>query len=146
MNTVSSTKAEIAGAGDFLKDIIWARHFFQVQGFDINSTKMYQNNMSAMMIEKNGQASLGKRSRYVNVSCFFEKGRLDSNDINVELCNTYEMIAEFFAKPLRGKKVRIFKSLIMGHVHTKSIQSKIENESTTPEERVVENLDFVAIK
>ena len=62
INTVSSTEAEIVGAGDFLKDIIWARHFLQAQGFDM---------------KKNGQASLGKRSRHVNVRYFFVKDRLE---------------------------------------------------------------------
>jgi len=61
----------------------------------MNSTKMYQDNKSAMKIEKNGQASLGKRSRHVNVRYFFVKGRLESNDIKVEHCNTEEMIADF---------------------------------------------------
>ena len=108
LSTVSSTEAEIVGAGDFLKDIIWARHFLQAQGFDMKSTKMYQDNMSAMKIEKNGQASLGKRSRHVNVRYFFVKDRLESNDIKVEHCNIEEMIADFFTKPLQGKKFRIF--------------------------------------
>jgi len=45
-------EAEIVGAGDFLKDVIWARHFLQAQGFDMNSTKMYQDNMIAIKIEK----------------------------------------------------------------------------------------------
>jgi len=83
LNTVSSTEAQIIGAGDFLKDIIWARHFLQAQGFDMNSTKMYQDNMSAMKIEKNGQAFLGKRSRHINVRYFFMKDRLESHDIKV---------------------------------------------------------------
>jgi len=43
----------------------------------MNSTKMYQDNMSAMKIVKNGQASLGKRSRHVNVRYFFVKDRLE---------------------------------------------------------------------
>jgi len=76
LNTVSSTGAGIVKASDFLKDIIWARHFLQAQGFDMNSTKMYQDNMSATNIEMNGQASLGKRSRHVNVRYFFVKERL----------------------------------------------------------------------
>ena len=42
----------------------------------MNSTKMYQDNMSATKIEMNGQASLGKRSRHVNVRYFFVKDRL----------------------------------------------------------------------
>ena len=101
LNTVSSTEAEIVGTGDFLKNIIWARHFLQAQGFDMNSTKMYQDNMSAMKIEKNGQVSLTKRSRHVNVRYY--KDRLESNDIKVEHCNTDEMVADFFTKPFPGK-------------------------------------------
>jgi len=52
------------------------------------------------------------------------------------------MIADFFTKPLQGKKFRIFKGLIMGHVHIKNLQSMIASESTTSEERVGGNLDF----
>ena len=65
--------------------------------------------MSAMKIEKNGQASLDKRSRHVNVRYFFVKDRLESNDIKVEHCNTEEMIADFLQNRSKARSLGFLK-------------------------------------
>ncbi len=60
INTKSSTEAELVGVDDLLGYILWARYFMQEQGFDMEASLIYQDNMSAMLLETNGKASSSK--------------------------------------------------------------------------------------
>jgi len=51
------------GVNDVLPQILWTRYFLEAQGYPIlRPTKVYQDNMSAIQLEKNGKASSGQRT------------------------------------------------------------------------------------
>ena len=52
--TQSSTEAEIVAIHDVMPQLIWTGYFLDAQGFVIKNTTMYQDNMSSILIEKNG--------------------------------------------------------------------------------------------
>jgi hypothetical protein len=54
LNTKSSTKAEVVGASDYIPNTIWLRMFLEAQGYSVTSNILYQDNQSAMRLEKNG--------------------------------------------------------------------------------------------
>ena len=114
LNTNSSTEAEVVGASDFLLQTIWTKNFIEAQGYETITSEYYQDNLSAMQMETNGRASAGQKSRHINIRYFFIKDRVDSGDIVLLHCPTYDMVADFFTKPLQGKLFKRFRDVIMG--------------------------------
>jgi ribosomal protein S24E len=53
LNTKSSTEAELVGVDDVMPQIIWTRYFLEAQGYGVRESKIYQDNQSAMLVEKN---------------------------------------------------------------------------------------------
>jgi hypothetical protein len=41
-----------------------------------------------MLMEKNGKASSGKRTRHINIRYFFVADRVQSNEVTIEYCPT----------------------------------------------------------
>ena len=56
---------------------------------------VYQDNQSAMKLEKNGISSSGKRTRNISIHYFFVTDRIQENKMKVEYCLTETMIADF---------------------------------------------------
>ena len=76
----------------------------------------YQDNESAIKLEKNGMRSPGDESRHIHIRYFFIKDILEREGIDLEHCGTEHMVADFLSKPLQGKHFRMFKDIIMGNV------------------------------
>jgi len=66
-NTRSSTETEIISVHDKLPDIIWTRYFVECQGSDIDEYLVFQDNMSSLLLEKNGRVSSTKRTKHIKV-------------------------------------------------------------------------------
>ena len=78
--------------------------------FTVQEANHYQDNVSAMKVEKNVKTSLGKNSRHVSIRYFFVKDRLESKKIEILHCPTDEMIADLFTKTITRKKFQAFQS------------------------------------
>ena len=75
---------------------------------------LYQDNQSTILLESKGRSSLGKRSRAIDIRFFAIKDSCDNGHIEILYCPTDEMVADFYTKPLQGKKFREFRDLILG--------------------------------
>ena len=84
------------------------------QGYNINENILYQDNKSAMLLEKNGRASSGKQSRAINIRYFFLTDQIQEENLIVKYCPTDFMIGDYMTKPLQGKKFYQFRKMIMG--------------------------------
>ena len=113
LNTRSSTETELVAADDFMPNILWTNHFLHAQGYGFENTILYQDNQSAILLEKNGRRSSSRRTKHLNVRYFFIADHVRNKDITVEYCPTTEMIGDFFTKPLQGKLFIKFRNLIM---------------------------------
>jgi hypothetical protein len=71
LNTRSSTETEIVGADDFMPAICWTRYFMKAQGYQIKDNILFQDNKSAILLEKNGKALSSKRTKHINIRYFF---------------------------------------------------------------------------
>jgi len=67
LRTKSSTEAEVVGSSDYLSNAIWARMFLAEQGYELTKIIFYQDNQSAIRLEKNGRASCGQKSRHIDI-------------------------------------------------------------------------------
>jgi hypothetical protein len=113
LNTKSSTEAELVGVDDVMPQVLWTRYFLEAQGYGVRDSKIYQDNQSAMLMEKNGKASSGKRTRHINIRYFFVADRVQSGEVSIEYCPTGEMLGDFFTKPLQGSQFRKFRNAIL---------------------------------
>jgi hypothetical protein len=66
----SSTKAELVGVDDVMPLILWTRYFLQAQGYDVQDNKVFQDNQSAILFEKNGRRSSSCCTRHLNIRYF----------------------------------------------------------------------------
>jgi hypothetical protein len=114
LNTRSSTEAELVSVDDCMPMILWTRYFLLEQGYDINENILFQDNKSAMLLEKNGRASSSKRAKHINVRYYFVTDRIAKGELKMQWCPTTDMIADYMTKPLQGKLFRRFRDLIMG--------------------------------
>ena len=57
LNTRSSREAELVGVNDAMLMILWTRRFLEGQGYTVTNNVLYQDNQSAMLLEKNGKMS-----------------------------------------------------------------------------------------
>jgi hypothetical protein len=114
LNTKSSTEAELlVGVDDVMPQVIWTRYFLEAQGYGVRESKIYQDNQSLMLMEKNGRASSSKQTRHIKIRYFFVADRVQSNEVTIEYCPTGEMNSDFFAKPLQGILFKKFRNDIL---------------------------------
>ena len=68
INTKSLTEAELIGSDDAMSHMLWTRHFLEAHGYEINKNILYQDNMSPMLLENNGNKSSTKKTRKI-ITC-----------------------------------------------------------------------------
>jgi hypothetical protein len=114
LNITSSTEAELVGVHEVMSQIVWMRYFMLAQGIEISRNTLYQDNESAILLEKNGISSSSRSTRHINIRYFFVKDRIKSGEIEIEFCPTEDMVGDFFTKPLQGKRFLNLRKIIMG--------------------------------
>ena len=115
LNTRSSTESELVGVDDFMTKVLWTQLFMEEQGYEIEKNILYQDNKSAILLEKNGKKSSSKRTRAINIRYFFVTDAIEKGLLTVEHCPTGDMIADYMTKPLQGQLFEKFRNLIMGY-------------------------------
>ena len=113
LNTRSSTEAELVGVDDVMPMVIWARNFLREQGYMVEESTIYQDNKSAMLLEKNGKASSTKRTRHLDVRYYFVTDRVKAGEVTIVYCPTDEMVADLLTKPLQDHKFRVFRAALL---------------------------------
>ena len=113
LNTKSSTEAELVGVDDGMPLVVWVRNFLIAQGFAVTDNVVYQDNQSAMLLERNGRASSGRRTRHINIRYFFVSDRIKQKELRVEYCPTEDMVADLLTKPLQGSLFRKLRRLLL---------------------------------
>jgi len=103
----------LVAADDVSPTILWVKLFLEAQGCPIGKTILYQDNQSAIFLEKNGQKSSSKHTKHLNCHYFFISDQIKKGYMSVKYCPTTEMIADFFTKPLQGKLFVKFRKAIM---------------------------------
>jgi len=117
INTKSSTEAELVGVSDALNMVIWTKNFLSDQGFQVTDNVVYQDNQSAILLEANGRASSGQRTRHINIRYLFVTDCIKQGDLQVEYCPTDDMLGDFFTKPLQGARFKRLRQIILNLSH-----------------------------
>jgi len=148
LNTKSSTEAEVVGVDDASSQILWTNYFIKAQGYQISETLVYQDNQSAILLEKNGKQSSGKRTRHMNIQYFFITDRIKRGEMTMKYCPSSEMIGDHFTKPFQGVLFRRFRTIIMNVDETvpdADLAWERELVDTMPQECVGDNVALVTV-
>ena len=70
LNTKSSPEAKLVDVNDVMPQVLWTRYFLEAQRFTVSDSVVYQD--SAILLEKNGRASSGKRTHTLISDTFLE--------------------------------------------------------------------------
>ena len=88
---------------------VWTKYFLEDQDWYIKQNMLFQDNQSAMKLEQKGILSSSQCARHTTIQYWLIKDRVDKGD-----CPTECMLADFFTKPLQGKKYCQLRDIIMG--------------------------------
>ena len=91
------------------------KHFIESQGFNIKINVIYQDNQSCIKLAKNGKESSGKRTRHFNIKYFYITDLIKRQEVGIQYCSRDDMLADFFTKPIIGKKFNYMLDKIMNH-------------------------------
>ena len=75
---------------------------------------IYQDNLSAIRLQKNGRQSSINRTRHINTRYYFITDRIVNQEASVELPPTLDMIGDYFTKALQGSQFCQFRIIIIG--------------------------------
>ena len=92
------------------------------QSYEVNDNVLYQDNKSAMLLERNNKTSSSKRTKHNNIRYFFITDRITKGEVSIEWCPTTEMVGDYMSKPLQGALFKKFRDIIMGI--TEAVKSK----------------------
>ena len=111
-NTKSSTETVLIALHDKLSDVIWMRYFVEYQGYTIDECIIFQDNMSALSLEKNGQMSSSKCTKHIKAKYFLIKDYYDTGEVDLRYCPTGKMWADVLTKPLQGQLFRDMRAFL----------------------------------
>jgi hypothetical protein len=92
----------LIAADEVVGPMLWRKLSLESQGYPVKENILFQDNRSAILLEENGQKSVTKRSRHLNI-------RL----LKIEFCPTDLMQGDYVSKPLHGKKFQEFRRQIL---------------------------------
>ena len=69
------------------------------QGYAMEPSLLYQDNMSAILLKTNGRVSSSKRTKHIKVKYYLIKDKVDREEITIEHCPTDQMWTDINTKP-----------------------------------------------
>jgi hypothetical protein len=111
-NTKSSTETELVSLVDKLSNIVWIQYFIECQGYNNDKYIIFQANMSALSLERNGCVLSSKGTKHIKARHFLIKDYYDAGEIDDKFCPTDGMWADVLTKPLQGQKFRDMRAFL----------------------------------
>ena len=73
---------------------MWKIYFLQNQGFRVDTSVVYQDNKSAILLEENERTSSSNRTKHINVRNFYIYDRVDNGEVTAVHCPTDQMTGD----------------------------------------------------
>jgi hypothetical protein len=83
LNTRSSTESELVAVDDKMPAVLWTRLFLEAQGYEVNENIIFQDNWSAILLQRNGKASSSKQTKHLNIRYFFVTDRIKKGNTSL---------------------------------------------------------------
>ena len=114
LNSRSSTEAELIGSDDVIPAFLCSRSFIEAQGFKVEEAVLYQDNLSAMLLENIGILSSRNRTKHICTRYFLIKDIIAMGVLKVKYWPMGVILAVHFTKPLQGTYFPKFRAEIHG--------------------------------
>ena len=88
----------------------------EAQGSGCKQVIILQDNKSSVLMEINGKASSGKRTRHMNIWFFNITDQVEKGEAKIMWVPREDMVADYLTKALQGAEFCCFRDLIMGSV------------------------------
>jgi hypothetical protein len=72
------------------------------QGYDMDPSVLHQDNMSVILLEKNGKTSSTKQTKHIKVKYFYIKENIDNGEIKIGHCPMGQMWTDINTKQKQG--------------------------------------------
>jgi hypothetical protein len=86
----------------------------QEQGYDMDPLLLYQDNMSAILLETNRRTSSSKRTKHIKIKYFLVKDKVNWEEITIKHCPTGQMWMDIKTTPNQGTVFWVFRGHVMG--------------------------------
>ena len=93
--------------------VFWTLRFLGGQGFKVNENIVYQDNQSAILMERNGKYLCGNKTCHIDMRYFFITDGIEQKEVSVKYCPKEEMNREYFTKLLQGALFCQYRTKIM---------------------------------
>ena len=104
LNTGSSTEAELVGIADALGIMLWTTYLMEAQGYNIDTSILFQDNKLTIHLAINGRQSAGKKSRHIKNKYLLIADNVAQGGIQIQHEEIDTMWANYHSKPLQGTK------------------------------------------
>jgi hypothetical protein len=98
-NMMSSIETDLISFANKLTDIVWMWYFIECQGYNIDEYIVFQDNMSMLLLKKNGGILSSKQTKHIKAKYFLMKDYYDAGEIDVKFCPMDGMWPEDLTKP-----------------------------------------------
>jgi hypothetical protein len=102
------------GVDDISPQMLWTRYFIETQWYTVEESILNPDNLSAMILETNGKASISKKTKPIKVRYFFIEDRIGSGDVTLKQCPAEIILGDHFTKLLQGSMFHQFIDDIQG--------------------------------
>ena len=100
VDTTISTISEVVLLHEAFPQVLWTEYFLHNQCFEVIKSTLYQDSMSAILLERNGRASSLISTKHIDIRHFFIQDRFKKGDIGLEYCHTNTTVDDFMTRPL----------------------------------------------
>ena len=93
--------------------MLWTKYFINVQAYGIDENMIYRDNLSAMLLEKNGKKPSTKKTKHFQVRYSFIKYRVVTGGAELKHWSTAKQMVDHLTKPLQGEILQRFRAYLM---------------------------------
>ena len=107
------TEAELIRVDDALPQILWTRYFIENQSYHIIQNILFQDNKSAIIMERTGKTANSKQTKRIKIRYFFITNHVMQGEVNIAYCQTEKMWSDILTKPLQSAKFQEMRAQLM---------------------------------
>ena len=110
LNTPNSIKAELVKIMGVLTVMMWSKCSMETQGYTIDHNILFQDNMSTILLTKNGRMPISKKSKHTKNRYFLVTDKVAQKDPEIHHKSTEDMWADMMANPKKCKVLHVMRS------------------------------------
>ena len=81
---INTGSRRLLGRKKNIPGFLWTQYFIEMQGFTMDESFMYQENLIEVLLEKNGRKLSSQRTKHIQVRYFFMKDCIAVGDITFQ--------------------------------------------------------------